>query len=817
MFASKDTLLTRPSGGYTIARSVRLRSSATAYLNRTPAGSPTSAQKYTQSFWMKRGTLGVYSYLYNCEPSDYSRVYFYTDDLLYFDFRISGSATSLGSVQVFRDPSAWYHLVIAVDTTQATSSNRVKVYVNGAQITLSGTYPAQNGNTVTNSANAQRIGSYITGTQPFDGYMTEINFIDGQQLTPSSFGETDSITGVWKPKAYSGSYGTNGFELNFSDNSNNTAATIGKDYSGNGNNWTPNNISVTSGSTYDSMTDVPTLTSATAANYCVVDVLSPIGSASALSTVASANLQLTHSGSTYSQRFGNMVVSSGKWYFEFTLTNIGYPSLSVGVSKLSTYPTYNGAGGQATSCAAVGYFTGTSLSVCTEAGGTGAGSISSQTWSNGDIIMVAFSIDTGKIWWGKNGTWYSSGNPAADTNNITTITSGAQYRPWVVLYGTTTDTSLNFGQRPFSYTPPTGFVALNTYNLPASTITNGAAYMAATTYTGNGGTQTITNTVGSTSFQPDFVWIKSRSAAYYNTLYDSVRGSGATKSIYSNTTDAEGTFSTLTNLSSFNSNGFTVGTTSSSPNTLNESGVTFVGWQWKGGGTAVSNTSGSITSSVSANTTAGFSVVTYTGNGTNGATIGHGLGVALQMLIVKKRSASNSWRVWHTSIPNTNYLELDTTVASQSGTDQWNSTSPSSTVFTVGTSGSTNSSGATFVAYCFAAVAGYSAFGSYTGNGSADGPFIYTGFRPRFVLYKITSAINDWEITDSSRNGYNGYSGILFPDLSNAEGSYTSNGILLLSNGFKFNGPTGSGANGSGQTYIYMAFAEVPFKTSLAR
>jgi hypothetical protein len=817
MFASKDTLLTRPSGGYTIARSVRLRSSATAYLNRTPAGSPTSAQKYTQSFWMKRGTLGVYSYLYNCEPSDYSRVYFYTDDLLYFDFRISGSATSLGSVQVFRDPSAWYHLVIAVDTTQATSSNRVKVYVNGAQITLSGTYPAQNGNTVTNSANAQRIGSYITGTQPFDGYMTEINFIDGQQLTPSSFGETDSITGVWKPKAYSGSYGTNGFELNFSDNSNNTAATIGKDYSGNGNNWTPNNISVTSGSTYDSMTDVPTLTSATAANYCVVDVLSPIGSASALSTVASANLQLTHSGSTYSQRFGNMVVSSGKWYFEFTLTNIGYPSLSVGVSKLSTYPTYNGAGGQATSCAAVGYFTGTSLSVCTEAGGTGAGSISSQTWSNGDIIMVAFSIDTGKIWWGKNGTWYSSGNPAADTNNITTITSGAQYRPWVVLYGTTTDTSLNFGQRPFSYTPPTGFVALNTYNLPASTITNGAAYMAATLYTGNGGTQSITNTVGSTSFQPDFVWIKSRSAAYYNTLYDSVRGSGATKSIYSNTTDAEGTFSTLTNLSSFNSNGFTVGTTSSSPNTLNESGVTFVGWQWKGGGTAVSNTSGSITSSVSANTTAGFSVVTYTGNGTNGATIGHGLGVALQMLIVKKRSASNSWRVWHTSIPNTNYLELDTTVASQSGTDQWNSTSPSSTVFTVGTSGSTNSSGATFVAYCFAAVAGYSAFGSYTGNGSADGPFIYTGFRPRFVLYKITSAINDWEITDSSRNGYNGYSGILFPDLSNAEGSYTSNGILLLSNGFKFNGPTGSGANGSGQTYIYMAFAEVPFKTSLAR
>jgi hypothetical protein len=254
-----------------VNNSLRFRASATAYLSRTPTSSPTSAQKYTQSFWVKRGTLGVYSYLYNCEPSDYSRVYFYTDDLLYFDFRISASSTSLASVQVFRDPAAWYHLVISVDTTQATSANRVKVYVNGTQITLSGTYPAQNGNTVTNSANAQRIGSYITGTQPFDGYLTEVNFIDGQALTPTSFGTTNSY-GVWQPITYGGSYGTNGFYLPFTNTT--SATTLAYDFSPNGNNWTPNNISSTTSATnlvvFNSSTTWTAPAGVSSVNYLVV-------------------------------------------------------------------------------------------------------------------------------------------------------------------------------------------------------------------------------------------------------------------------------------------------------------------------------------------------------------------------------------------------------------------------------------------------------------------------------------------------------------------------------------------------------------------
>jgi len=349
-----------------------------------------------------------------------------------------------------------------------------------------------------------------------------------------------------------------------------------------------------------------------------------------------------------------------------------------------------------------------------------------------------------------------------------------------------------------------------TYAIP-----DGRTVMAATLYTGNGGTQSVNNAVNGVNFQPDFVWIKSRSAAYYNTLYDSVRGSGATKSIYSNSTDAEGAYSVLTNLSSFNSNGFTVGTTSSSPNTLNESGATFVGWQWKAGGTAVSNTSGSITSQVSANTTAGFSVVTYTGTGA-AATVGHGLGVAPNMIIVKGRStAGDPWAVYHSSLANTQYLYLNSTAAVATGVNLWNSTTPTSSVFSIGASQDTNRNAGTLVAYCFAPVAGYSAFGSYTGNGSTDGPFVYTGFRPRFILFKRTDTTADWRIEDTSRSPTNATQIEIYPNLSNAEGS-APDGMDILSNGFKLRG-TYSQWNASGGTFIYAAFAENPFKYANAR
>jgi hypothetical protein len=253
-----------PDEGYNISRSVRLRSSASATFSRTP-GSSSNRRTWTWSAWVKRGqlatTLGLFSA--NQAKDNITGLYLGSSDKFVFIDRPGGVTNALLiSTMVLRDPSAWYHIIFQADTTNATSSDRLKLYINGVRVTAfdSATYPSQNYelNYINNTVD-HRIGAFQDNTPLyFDGYLTEINFVDGQALTPSSFGETDSITGVWKPKKYTGTYGTNGFFLNFSDNSNNTAATIGKDYSGNGNNWTPNNISVTSGSTYDSMLDVPT-------------------------------------------------------------------------------------------------------------------------------------------------------------------------------------------------------------------------------------------------------------------------------------------------------------------------------------------------------------------------------------------------------------------------------------------------------------------------------------------------------------------------------------------------------------------------------
>ena len=270
--------------------------------------------------------------------------------------------------------------------------------------------------------------------------------------------------------------------------------------------------------------------------------------------------------------------------------------------------------------------------------------------------------------------------------------------------------------------------------MPTPTIPDGKLFMNATTYAGNNGTQTVTNGVSGQSFQPDFVWVKNRTSAYTHLLYDSVRGVGTLKAISSSETTAEGGMSdnaTFGYLSALNSNGFTVVSGSTANSYTNSSGNNYVGWQWKAGGAAVTNTAGSISSQVSANTTSGFSVVTYTGNG-SAATIGHGLGVAPRMYIVKSRSADD-WVVYHASLPSASfYLTLNTTNAQASNGVVFNSTAPTSSVFSVGSSRSP--SGVGMVAYCWAPVAGYSAFGSYTGNGATDGPFVYTGFRPRFLL-----------------------------------------------------------------------------------
>jgi len=337
--------------------------------------------------------------------------------------------------------------------------------------------------------------------------------------------------------------------------------------------------------------------------------------------------------------------------------------------------------------------------------------------------------------------------------------------------------------------------------------------MAATLYTGTLLSNPVSNAVNGVSFQPDWVWLKSRSAATSHKLTDSVRG--VTKGLVSNSTDAETT--DVQGLTAFSSGGFTVGTNTD----YNNLAATYVAWQWKAGGTAVSNTAGSITSSVSANTTAGFSVVTYTGTGAN-ATVGHGLGVAPKMIILWPRNnAGYVQPVWHTSLggsTDSDYLAISSTGARNYAgplTGLWNNTAPTSSVFSIGTSVYSNTSAINYVAYCFAPVAGYSAFGSYTGNGSADGPFVYLGFRPRWLMIKASSfAGESWYLFDTTRNTFNVIGEALVANQSSAEFSFVM--LDVLSNGFKAR-TTNSLCNTSGATYIYMAFAENPFKYANAR
>ena len=319
-------------------------------------------------------------------------------------------------------------------------------------------------------------------------------------------------------------------------------------------------------------------------------------------------------------------------------------------------------------------------------------------------------------------------------------------------------------------------------------------------YTGTGGTQAITG-VG---FQPDWVWLKARSSAYSHQLFDVVRG--ATKLLSSEETSAE---QTLSGVTSFDSDGFAVGSDAGSNNNT----TTFASWNWLAGGTASSNSNGSITSTVSANTTSGFSIVSYTGNNTAGATIGHGLGVAPSMMIVKSRNSANPWIVYHKSIGETKAMYLNLTIASYTATNIWNDTAPTSSVFSVGSNDdSTNKSNEPHIAYCFSEKKGYSKFGSYTGNGNADGTFVYTGFKPAFTMIKSTGA-DQWSMFDAKRNPFNEVDNNIRANSSAAEADQAAKEVDYLSNGIKLRTSSGEW-NTSGTQYIFMSFAENPFVTS---
>jgi hypothetical protein len=452
------------------------------------------------------------------------------------------------------------------------------------------------------------------------------------------------------------------------------------------------------------------------------------------------------------------------------------------------------------------------------------------------MFVDASDPDSIKVFAGINNTYYDSSggttaNPSTGANPTATITGGEE---WAIgLWNRNSASSnivVNFGQDSsfagnktaagntdangigdFFYSVPTNGKALCAANLPAPGIDPAADeaptdYFNTVLYTGDGSTSNAITGVG---FSPDFVWIKKRGpTAASNRLLDTVRG--VQKNIYSDAGTAE---ETQNSIMSFDSDGFTLGDS----NGTNQSTHTFVAWNWKAGGAAVSNTDGSITSSVSASPESGCSILTYSGNGTAGATIGHGLGKAPDMIILKRRNETRNWQVYssNTSAPETDKLTLNLTDATVDDNTSWNDTAPSASVFTVGTSNGTNNSSGTYVAYCFANIDGMVKAGSYVGNGSSDGPMVFTGFRPAWVMWKRTDAADSWYMYDVARNPFNVVNAQLYANSSGAE--YVSGDRCdFVSNGFKLK-TTNGGENASGGTYIYLAFAEQPFKYANAR
>jgi hypothetical protein len=796
------------SGQYVINRSLRLRSAAAAYLSKTPA-SASNRRTYTWSAWVKRAGLSTAdSTLFNAgtvviNETGFLGIRFTDEDR----FDVTTGGTDLRrTTQVFRDTSAWYHFVVAMDTTQATAGNRVKIYVNGTQITsfTASNDPSLNLDTAINNNVVHEIGrtSWTQNTY-FSGFMAEVCFIDGTALTPDSFGRWDANAGVWVPKSPSGlTYGTNGFYLPFSDNTSTT--TLGNDASGRGNNWTLNNFSVASGVNNDSLVDSPTPngTDTTGAgalvkgSYAILNPLAANGG-----TFTNGNLNWTSPAIDQRIALSSISVSSnGKWYMEATM-----------VSKTATY--YH-----------IGIFANPQkwdprIAYRSD----GARYIDSDqqsgnyaSYDTNDIIGIAFDSATSNATFYKNGTLQG------------TMTAGAQATGNSLFFGVTSDGSggtgtyaVNFGQRPFAYTAPSGHITLNSKNITPNIASNSSStiansYFGMLTYTGNGTQNTggVTNVITGLNFTPDLVWIKSRNNGRFWATIDSVRGARKVISIANGNaehTDASG-------LASFNSGGLTFD--GGGYYDVNFSDSNLIAFCWKANGSStVTNTNGGITSQVSANPTAGFSIVTYTGSGSN-SSVGHGLGAKPAFIMVKARSDnSRSTITWHKGLTGSNEQDRYAYMtASAAGTtsNYWGTTGLTTSTFGVwGTGGDNNNSSTTFVAYCWSEVGGFSRFGNYTGNGSADGPFVYCGFRPAFVIVKRLDNSYDWKSWNSGVSSYNPNQQPLWLNLANAEGSASHN-LDMLSNGFKIRS-TDAIENSSDSRYIFCAWAANPFKYARAR
>ena len=767
---------------FTVDRSLRFNDGDSPNLARTPSGDG-NKKKWTWSSWIKISANGTLQTLFSVRSGNrQSTIFLKANGQLQYFSEDSGGTTqaNLKTDALLRDSSAWYHVVVHLDAANTTG----KIYLNGVEQSLEVSTAVVNTDHNFNTTLEHLIGNEPSQSNYFDGYMAEINFVDGQALTPSSFGETNSTTGQWNPKDTSGlTFGTNGFRLQFADNSGTTATTLGKDTSGNSNNFTPNNFSVAAGENNDSVEDTPTN------NWCTLNPLD----ADANGTFSEGNLKCV--GSTGFMAGSNFVVTSGKWYMEVKyVSGTSNHQWSIGFSSpdRSYLRQVRGGDGELTP-------------------NTGTVAV---TFADPDVIMVALDVDNGKWYIGKNGSYMLSGDPVNGTGFVHSGLSSSEGFMLCMINNTgdgSQTIAANFGQQGFTYTPPTDFKALNSANLPDPTNLLPNQYFDTLIYSGTGSSNSITGL----NFAPDWVWVKRRNAAgNHHLLIDQIRGGD--KSLSSNLIDAEN--SNANRSMTFNSNGVTW---NSDTGNANASGGTYVLWNWNAGGSTASNSDGSITSSVRANTSAGFSIVSYTGTGSN-ATIGHGMGVAPSVIIIKARDRSDNWWVYHKGLsdPSTKAINLNLTNAEFTPTTSaFNPSAFTSSVFGVLTDGSSNASGEKYIAYCFNEVSSYSKFSSFTGNNNDDGEFVFLGFRPAFLVVRAINSAADWVIMDNTRSTTNPNRKLLYANTNSAEGDGIDDRspdliVDFLSNGFKCRA-TNNDLNNS-EEYIYLSFAESPFKNARA-
>ena len=780
------------SSGFQIEQSLRFESSA--YLYRSPS-SAGNQNVWTISLWAKRGQLGSQQDMYSAGTGGTDILYWTSNDQIAVD---APALSVLVSNDRFRDPSAWYHIVMAVDATNGTNSNRTRIYVNNREITswdTDGRGSLTSNKYLTNSTTRHTLGirSSNLSSTPYKGYESEFYLIDGQQLTPSDFGEYDD-NGVWRPKAYTGTYGTNGVHLTFD------SAGIGNDSGTNGHNWSHTGFT-TSGAGTDVMSDTPTT------NYGTFNPAWPSGLA-----LSEGNLSVsfTNSASEAVSVPVTMGATSGKVYVEFKYTASGSGgSCGVGVLDLDT----------AAEAELAGYESGWTRIIYDQRGvarkdNTNYAVNLATTNTAGDILGIAVDCDNGEVRFYVNGTLQYTGT------GLSYGRYGFHFEPNIGGSSNTCTVAFNGGQRAFEQTVPTGYKALNSSNLRAPDISDGSQNMQTVLWTGTGTARTQTGY----NFQPDLLWIMNRSNSGMNVrLFDVVRGDNGTVMYRLGTNDTanEDVDNDVTGLTS---TGFTLG--NDGTDHPNVSGHSYVGWGWKAGqssGSSISTgsidgTNPTIASTVSVNQSAGFSIVSYnaglTSSGTK--TIAHGLGVAPKLIIGKTRS-SGAWRIRPFFLNNNayDYLEFDYGTLAQLNSSDGTMSVPTSTTFDVNWNTSVGASG-NIIAYCFAEVEGFSKFGKYERNGSSDGPYIHLGFTPALILIKEYAAgTEQWALYDNKRPGYNTNDTPLFPDStlseSYIESTYT-NEIDFLSNGFKLrNSDSRYNSSLSSYRYLYAAWAANPF------